>query len=556
MISVARLSSIAKSEVGPSVFEKLVAIYPEGVHAARPDFFSAELPEVDPRMVDLIRTLESNGFHRWNPRAGMGESKNEYSLYWTRVYEEPDFVDCQFMEISGGNPHHVFEAGRDRHGLTRLLDGWLEEGLDFAFTQPYCWFVSNRVKTVLERHHLKGLFFRPTLLAEGFADRSDAPLIAWEGYREPWWEIESSITLPRLSDSMLFMDSDHRRVLKDIDYSNGYQRVDDKYLHAELHYRRRDLEAFSDVDVARTMEAFTNGKCYERDWSPIVVSRRFYEICRQHRFKVEFIPVRIDPDGSEGEVVSAAKSSSGSDADLFLMAVASRDKAIVRAAIDAGSDVNAVGGKGVPPIFLAVGLRDEALVELLIAAGADVNARERKMGLTPLMTAAMAGELAIVKSLVSAGARLEESWSGPNDTALSFAMRRNRWTVAQFLLDSGANPNVHIEPNDAPVDQRNLSPLIYAVSVNNLPFVSTLIRCGANLDHVKSDGLTALQCACFLGNNEAVNLLLNAGANPSAGRQGNDQNKSPLNMARVRCSPEVVARLEELAQRPKSETGE
>ena len=75
----------------------------------------------------------------------------------------------------------------------------------------------------------------------------------------------------------------------------------------------------------------------------------------------------------------------------------------VRAALDAGADVNACVDN-VTPLYVAVRCGNEACVRALLAAGADPNFREPECGCTPLIAAAKAWYPQNVFSLLTSGA--------------------------------------------------------------------------------------------------------------------------------------------------------
>ena len=229
------------------------------------------------------------------------------------------------------------------------------------------------------------------------------------------------------------------------------------------------------------------------------------------------------------------QSSPQSEADIFSAAILTGHTEIVTSAIKSGVDVNKPGARGTPPIVVASVQGLEAMVDLLIAAGADVNQPDRAGGITALQGAALGGHLGVVRKLIAAGAILDAPFGQPHTTALSLALRRNHWPVAQILVEAGANPNVHVEGPGAPPDQQGVTPLIYAASVNNVPFVALLVKHQADLERRKSDGLTPLLAAVFNGHLEVVRELIAAGANVNAGLGAPpSMHVSPLDLARAR----------------------
>lgn len=105
----------------------------------------------------------------------------------------------------------------------------------------------------------------------------------------------------------------------------------------------------------------------------------------------------------------------------------------------------------IKPLTHAIRCGQDAIVEYLLTQGADVNAAEgnrfhdngRSYGYTPLMIAAMLGNLHIVKLLIQHGANiatLRTTSLNPaaNDNALSLAWKHGQYHVVEYLLAHGA----------------------------------------------------------------------------------------------------------------------
>ncbi|HVU62510.1 MAG TPA: hypothetical protein VHC70_00940 [Phycisphaerales bacterium] len=144
--------------------------------------------------------------------------------------------------------------------------------------------VPSRVKAMLERAQLRGVQFR-SIVVENDSDSS--PECSGE-HVDAWWRLASDITLPPYSPSMKVLDRHGRRVPRG---TEGYVEIwEPPYRGVELHYLRSEIVS-KEFDIAQTLE-----------WSApspllrgLVVSKKFYEICRAHRLKCGFVPVRIEP---------------------------------------------------------------------------------------------------------------------------------------------------------------------------------------------------------------------------------------------------------------------
>ncbi|MDP9175094.1 MAG: hypothetical protein M3O30_14700 [Planctomycetota bacterium] len=100
--------------------------------------------------------------------------------------------------------------------------------------------------------------------------------------------------MPPVSPTMQLVDKNAKRVWPG--RITGVQRLEGLY-SVELHYRASDLRAIERFDIARTYEHFWGYDNNERqlDYCPLVVSKRFYDLCQCHNLKVDWLPVHIDP---------------------------------------------------------------------------------------------------------------------------------------------------------------------------------------------------------------------------------------------------------------------
>ena len=142
-------------------------------------------------------------------------------------------------------------------------------------------------------------------------------------------------------------------------------------------------------------------------------------------------------------------------------------------------------------------------------------------GLTPLICAAISGNIDVVRELVNihrvdVKARVQVDMpkfggeKGMDALALAAAAcpRDKVREMVSFLLASGADPNLAIPGSGG-------TPLFAAVMYNNLEGVRALISCGRlDLEQgLKANNATALLVAANLGTYEILDALLQAGAN-------------------------------------------
>jgi ankyrin repeat protein len=146
---------------------------------------------------------------------------------------------------------------------------------------------------------------------------------------------------------------------------------------------------------------------------------------------------------------------------------------------------------------------DTSGAERLIAAGADVEAQD-EAALTPLVTAALAGQRETMILLIDKGAD-PRGRDGNGFTALHAAAHTGHLDIVEMLIDHGLDIN----------DQENMAgitPLHAAAERGYRDIVDILLRHGANV-HVKSGtGHTPVVMAVLNAHAGTVKLLRDHGA--------------------------------------------
>ena len=145
------------------------------------------------------------------------------------------------------------------------------------------------------------------------------------------------------------------------------------------------------------------------------------------------------------------------------------------------------------------------ITEALLVAGANPNTRDEQNN-SPLCNASAAGNLESVRALLAHGADVN-SRALYDRTALHLAATCR---VAAYLLDHGADVNVQDSDGDTPLMGRALI---------DVDIARLLLQHHATVNARNKRGNSALVRAVDVGALEAVNLLLEAGAdhNLSAG---------------------------------------
>lgn len=158
-------------------------------------------------------------------------------------------------------------------------------------------------------------------------------------------------------------------------------------------------------------------------------------------------------------------------------------------------------GKLGQDLFLAIDHRDLAEVKSLLSKGADPNSRNG-LDFVPLYIASASHQLDVMKALISANAKADAE--SPYGTALTLASATGHTEGVSLLISKGANVN-HVR-----VD--GITPLMMAANAGRPDTVGELLKNKANPNLKNYAGATALAYAARAGNLEAGRLLLNAGA--------------------------------------------
>eukprot|EP00903_Cladosiphon_okamuranus_P018105 g16662.t1 len=228
--------------------------------------------------------------------------------------------------------------------------------------------------------------------------------------------------------------------------------------------------------------------------------------------------------------IGADKNARDNEGNTPLLMAATKDRGVaVETLVAAGADLHlGFFSNGWTPLHSTAAWGNEKMVAKLLSLGADKNARDDE-GNTPLMTAVEAGggvaeargQLAVVKTLLAAGADFSMHNTNEGCTALHFAAYFGHGDIVAILLSSGADKHA--------LDSDGTTPLMWAAGSNRLDAVEKLVAAGADLDMQSgSDGSTALHQAATEGHDKVMAALLLNGANAKV---LSNNGRTPLMMA-------------------------
>jgi ankyrin repeat protein len=265
-----------------------------------------------------------------------------------------------------------------------------------------------------------------------------------------------------------------------------------------------------------------------------------------------------------------AKVKNSFDATALMWGITNLEK--VRLLVDAGADVNTRSKQGMTPLLIAASNAGSIeIVRLLLAKGAEVNskrdsgtaaaaapdpsdplAKRRRHsgsegGYTPLLTAASANDLEMVRLFVEKGLDVNAA-TRRGDTALHFAAGAGNVTMVKLLLAKGANVNAAtmdaIPVRKGPIALNHLTALMYAAPYGTPDLVRTLIDAGAEVNAKDIRDMTPLMLAVGSETQDpdVVKLLLAKGADVKA---KSVMGETALDWAKKFGHPDVIRLLQE-----------
>ena len=223
--------------------------------------------ESSAKLVDeIVAMCERSGLRKSSPGIA-----GAYTHDVHHHYESSDFEAAPLLWLIGQKVtfDYINSGERDEHGRICVPTRKAKSAFKIASIFPRPWVVlTNQTRRVLESGQLVGLKF-----AEVSIEGKATPISS-----EPFWELRSSVVLPKMVNSVPDTVVKHESFLI---YGS----------YGEPHYRQLDLQPLGVFDIAFTREPLGGN----RDPS-LIVSQRFYQHCLNNKIPLEVRPVRIDPD--------------------------------------------------------------------------------------------------------------------------------------------------------------------------------------------------------------------------------------------------------------------
>ena len=150
---------------------------------------------------------------------------------------------------------------------------------------------------------------------------------------------------------------------------------------------------------------------------------------------------------------------------------------------------------------------------LLMAAGGHVNASVAVD--SPLADAAMQGDRASVRSLLDGQADVNRA-QGDGTTALHWAAYRNDVEMAGMLIAAGADVRAETRVGD-------IIPIVMAAKNGSAAMIELLLAAGTDPGYADANNTTTLMYAAAAGQPDAVQVLIDHGADVNAKDRTNEQ---------------------------------
>ena len=210
---------------------------------------------------------------------------------------------------------------------------------------------------------------------------------------------------------------------------------------------------------------------------------------------------------------------------------------LVQKLLDEGAAVNEISQDGLlqTPLHHAAKSQNSGIVKLLLDKGADIDAPD-SYNMTPLTVAVCHGQIENCKVLLECGAdaSLRTSYG---QSIVELAVGNEYPAIVRLLLEYGVDINTRDRVGGTMLNSAIMIDETHVIgemklrrygdsfSTTKLEILKLLIDNSIDIEARLSDGATALHTAALVGDNEAIKILLDAGANPNV---VDDCNRKPL----------------------------
>lgn len=183
--------------------------------------------------------------------------------------------------------------------------------------------------------------------------------------------------------------------------------------------------------------------------------------------------------------------------------------------------------------FRAVGVDDARTVGILLERGFDPNALDEN-GQNGLFLALRGNSPKVVAALLSHPGLKVDVANPANETPLMMAALRGEVDTARKLIERGGQ-----------VNRKGWTPLHYAATGPSVDAVQLLLERGAELEALSPNGTTPLMMAARYGTEASTDVLLKRGADTT---RKNDKGLNAADFARLDGRDKLAARLQAITR--------
>ena len=249
----------------------------------------------------------------------------------------------------------------------------------------------------------------------------------------------------------------------------------------------------------------------------------------------------------------------------------------VRLLLEAGANCDPVDDDEATPLHAAAWMGSVEIVEQLLTAGAEKDRRTTDDAqATPLLLAAENGFAEVVELLLEQGAQKDVATTDTGETALHLAASNQDHTLAELLLEFGADQNKvtkngatalhaaawedcasivellleHGSEPDAATTDNGETPLHYAARRGFEYIAQQLTEAGADLNkQTRDNGATPLHSAVSNRQGPVVEFLLQNGADINKTTEG-ETDETPLQLAKRLAYDDIALLFSQCSQTP------
>jgi ankyrin repeat protein len=211
------------------------------------------------------------------------------------------------------------------------------------------------------------------------------------------------------------------------------------------------------------------------------------------------------------------------DWTALAMAASKGNQMLVEMFLGLGADVNADAGVHHTALIAAIDTEycNHDVLKRLITAGANVNEKsdegEEKYAGTALIAAVRRADVKAITTLLDHGAD-PNLLNGYLNSPLMEAVNKRDEAVVDLLIEKGADVNLTVDPSedlaDFDTNYGASTALEVAAGEGYVALIHRLVKAGALLEQPRDDTAfkSALQCAAYYEEDEAVTVLLELGS--------------------------------------------